>query len=57
MTMARDAAPHSSASICMMTGTFAAPRVTGAFTFFPIASPQFHTNASGATCSTMISAV
>ena len=28
--MARHAAPHSSASICMMTGTLATPRVTGA---------------------------
>ena len=48
--MAKQAAPHSSASICMITGTFATPLVRGAliFSVFFMAMPQFSANFMGA---------
>ena len=57
--MARQAAPHSSASICMIIGTFATPFLTGCFTFFSgmCASPrQFHKKLIGVVDSSTSSA-
>ena len=58
--MVSDAAPHSSASICITTGTFAAPFFIGCFiglVFVLIGSPQFRINDIGETLSVTISAL
>ena len=56
--MAKLAAPHSNASICMITGTFAIPFLTGCFTLFSaIDSPrQFHRKLMGVVDSSTSSA-
>ena len=55
--MARLAAPHSSASICITTGTLATPFVMGVFLFSAfIFIPQFNTKSSGLTLSVITDA-